>query len=283
MFCCAPPSVYPQTWRCFYEADPVPPEAVPELVLGGETAMWCDDRPARRASAEPPKRLRRAEPRCAVTSHAHARDRLPLALPSPTLHMLRCRSRTGASLRRGEGVNALNFESRVWTRAAAAAERFWSPREVRDVADAARRLSDHACRLNLRGVAASPVLPGFCPVDVVGPREAAGAEAEGSQGRDSGGEEEQQQTRSRAAGAQIATGASGAGVGAEAAAAAGAAPAPSSTGAPLLRAGTAEEGSSLLPASGLLRPGDYVAADTAAGGGGWATSPRRPGDVSASF
>lgn len=30
-----------QTWRCFYEADPVPDGAVPELVLGGETAMWC--------------------------------------------------------------------------------------------------------------------------------------------------------------------------------------------------------------------------------------------------
>ena len=36
--------------------------------------------------------------------------------------------------------------------------------------DAARRLSDHACRLNLRGVAAGPVRPGFCPADLAGPR-----------------------------------------------------------------------------------------------------------------
>lgn len=82
-------------------------------------------------------------------------------------------------------MNALNFESRVWTRAAAAVERFWSPREVRDVEDAARRLSDHACRLNLRGVAASPVRPGFCPADVVGPR-GGGSAGGGEEGRGEG-------------------------------------------------------------------------------------------------
>lgn len=36
-----------------------------------------------------------------------------------------------AILARGEGVSAGNIEAHVWTRAAAAAERFWSPREAR--------------------------------------------------------------------------------------------------------------------------------------------------------
>lgn len=63
-----------------------------------------------------------------------------------------------------EMVDATNVHSRVWPRAAAVAERLWSPRTVRDVVSAGRRLEELVCRLNRRGVPASPANgPGYCP------------------------------------------------------------------------------------------------------------------------
>uniref|UniRef100_A0ABD2WCR0 Uncharacterized protein n=1 Tax=Trichogramma kaykai TaxID=54128 RepID=A0ABD2WCR0_9HYME len=48
-----------------------------------------------------------------------------------------------------------NVHQRVWPRASAAAERLWSP-EAQDDDTAARRLEEHACRMNRRGVPAQP-------------------------------------------------------------------------------------------------------------------------------
>lgn len=66
----------------------------------------------------------------------------------------------------GEGVNAATIEGVLWPRAAAAAERFWSSATVNNVTEAAPRLTDHACRLSLRGFAASPVDSSYCPADL---------------------------------------------------------------------------------------------------------------------
>lgn len=51
---------------------------------------------------------------------------------------------------------------RIWPRASAAAERLWSFRKQNDDV-AARRLEEHACRMNRRGIPAQPPNgPGFC-------------------------------------------------------------------------------------------------------------------------
>ncbi|PVD22181.1 hypothetical protein C0Q70_17986 [Pomacea canaliculata] len=56
-----------------------------------------------------------------------------------------------------------NFNGLMLPRAAAVAERLWSPRDVTsDVDTAAFRLDVHRCRLLRRGVPAQPILPGFC-------------------------------------------------------------------------------------------------------------------------
>ncbi|XP_034237553.1 beta-hexosaminidase subunit alpha-like, partial [Thrips palmi] len=63
-----------------------------------------------------------------------------------------------------EMVDATNVHSRVWPRAAAVAERLWSPRTTRDTTAAARRLEELVCRLNRRGIPSSPANgPGYCP------------------------------------------------------------------------------------------------------------------------
>ena len=69
----------------------------------------------------------------------------------------------------GEGVTAATLDARVWARAAAAAERLWSPglRNASDSsADAEDRLAAHICRLNLAGVAAAPIRAGFCEAEL---------------------------------------------------------------------------------------------------------------------
>lgn len=55
--------------------------------------------------------------------------------------------------------------SRIWPRAAAVAERLWSAQSVTDKGDANKRMEEHACRLNRRGIEAQPPTgPGFCLV-----------------------------------------------------------------------------------------------------------------------
>lgn len=64
----------------------------------------------------------------------------------------------------GEMVDETNVHSRVWPRAAAVAERLWSPRTTTDLVSAGRRLEELVCRLRRRGVPASPANgPGYCP------------------------------------------------------------------------------------------------------------------------
>ncbi|PSN38811.1 Beta-hexosaminidase subunit beta [Blattella germanica] len=62
-----------------------------------------------------------------------------------------------------EFVDPTNLSPRVWPRASAAAERLWSNVTV-DVDEAARRLEEHVCRLNRRGIPTQPANgPGSCP------------------------------------------------------------------------------------------------------------------------
>jgi hexosaminidase len=62
----------------------------------------------------------------------------------------------------GEGVSDASIDTRVWPRACGTAERLWSPSDVKDVNNAETRLMAHACRLQRRGIAASPIAPDFC-------------------------------------------------------------------------------------------------------------------------
>lgn len=62
-----------------------------------------------------------------------------------------------------EQVDDANFDSRVWPRAAAVAERLWSSKSVNDVNEAIPRLSEHRCRMVRRGTHCGPIEVGFCP------------------------------------------------------------------------------------------------------------------------
>jgi hexosaminidase len=62
----------------------------------------------------------------------------------------------------GEQVDDTNFDSRVWPRGSATAERLWSPREWNDVAKAEPRLASFRCHMARRGINAGPVMPDFC-------------------------------------------------------------------------------------------------------------------------
>eukprot|EP00054_Salpingoeca_dolichothecata_P038179 m.13108 g.13108 ORF g.13108 m.13108 type:complete len:512 (+) comp8292_c0_seq1:34-1569(+) len=67
----------------------------------------------------------------------------------------------------GEGVNSKNFDGRTWDRTAAVAERLWSPEGTTAAGNNTEaRLSEHICRMNQRGVYASPIIPSFCESDL---------------------------------------------------------------------------------------------------------------------
>lgn len=63
----------------------------------------------------------------------------------------------------GEFIDAVNSINRVWPRAAAVAERLWSPPDATNADEAAARLADVRCRMLSRGIAAQSMGPGFCP------------------------------------------------------------------------------------------------------------------------
>eukprot|EP00939_MAST-03C_sp_MAST-3C-sp1_P002861 g2861.t1 len=74
-----------------------------------------------------------------------------------------------------EFVDASNFISREWPRAASVGERGWSSKSVTDVDDARRRLHEFRCKLLARGIGAEPITNGgnrdelsnnnFCPME----------------------------------------------------------------------------------------------------------------------
>ena len=59
-----------------------------------------------------------------------------------------------------EWIDATNFIPRAWPRAAAVAERGWSTRDTRDLAEAEARLHEFRCKLIDRGLNAEPI--GVC-------------------------------------------------------------------------------------------------------------------------
>ena len=62
----------------------------------------------------------------------------------------------------GEQVNEFNFDSRVWPRASAIAERLWSAKDVTDPLAATPRLNEWSCRMERRGVKCGPIEPSYC-------------------------------------------------------------------------------------------------------------------------
>ncbi|KAG8130983.1 hypothetical protein E2320_017606 [Naja naja] len=65
----------------------------------------------------------------------------------------------------GEYVDATNLIPRLWPRASAVGERLWSSKNVTDISDASKRLSQHRCRMLRRGIAAQPLFVGYCNHD----------------------------------------------------------------------------------------------------------------------
>lgn len=62
-----------------------------------------------------------------------------------------------------EAVNEFNIGSRIWPRASAAAEKLWSAYGADTYDEAAKRLEEHTCRMNARGIPAQPPNgPGVC-------------------------------------------------------------------------------------------------------------------------
>lgn len=63
----------------------------------------------------------------------------------------------------GEQVDDINFDSRVFPRVLATAERLWSPMDVNDYKAATPRLEYARCHVLVRrGVGAGPLIPGYC-------------------------------------------------------------------------------------------------------------------------
>eukprot|EP01027_Heterolobosea_sp_BB2_P025498 GEZU01039131.1.p1 GENE.GEZU01039131.1~~GEZU01039131.1.p1 ORF type:complete len:588 (+),score=189.24 GEZU01039131.1:30-1766(+) len=61
-----------------------------------------------------------------------------------------------------EQVDDSNFDSRVWPRACAVAERLWSEAQFNDYNEALPRLIAHRCSMVRRGVGAGPLAPDYC-------------------------------------------------------------------------------------------------------------------------
>lgn len=64
----------------------------------------------------------------------------------------------------GEQIDEYTVDARIWPRAAAVAERLWSPAEVVDTVTAQDRLIRHRCEILVkRGINAFPLRPDYCP------------------------------------------------------------------------------------------------------------------------
>ncbi|KAF7401317.1 hypothetical protein HZH68_007137 [Vespula germanica] len=86
----------------------------------------------------------------------------PLGFPAPPEVNLRDVMLGGEACMWGEFVDRNNVHPRIWPRASATAERLWSE-QAESLTDASRRLEEHACRMNRRGIPAQPPNgPGFC-------------------------------------------------------------------------------------------------------------------------
>ncbi|XP_065318162.1 beta-hexosaminidase subunit alpha-like isoform X1 [Gordionus sp. m RMFG-2023] len=67
----------------------------------------------------------------------------------------------------GEFIDETNLLSTLWPRAAAVAERLWSPSYINNVTLASPRLQGHRCRMKVLGIPASPILgPSYCPHEI---------------------------------------------------------------------------------------------------------------------
>lgn len=107
-----------------------------------------------------------ANPSCSYSSWQQVYENEPFPqgtpVPSGSRHLLQ----GGEAVMFGEFASAADVEPQVWPRAAAAAERLWSPQEVASAEDAAGRMAWVACRLVTLGFRAGPVGPGFCSSDL---------------------------------------------------------------------------------------------------------------------
>jgi hexosaminidase len=63
----------------------------------------------------------------------------------------------------GEYIDNTNVLIKMWPRASAVAERLWSDKSITSIPKAERRLKQHRCRMDSRGIPAEPNLgPDFC-------------------------------------------------------------------------------------------------------------------------
>lgn len=66
-----------------------------------------------------------------------------------------------------EVVDNSNILQRIFPRVSATAEKLWSQENVKDIAEAARRLEEHACRMKTRDIPTQPPNgPGYCLSDL---------------------------------------------------------------------------------------------------------------------